>query len=237
MFTRDFVQAVNDWQRGGDHKQKIRRGGQLKSLASNLPIEFRTCDTECFRQEAHEKDRIWQLLANNCLPETIAAWTIDLGVAKTFKGGVPPAGLQGVIFSVRPAQDSVILNLDTLYSNKDFQSAVKASESSISAFGNGIGRWRNSQREVILEIPHLNLATVHCYGGFSISREELAEMYFGRSASAHELDEFDKLCDRAGEAPGAGRWLSPDGTKAVLDRMEPHIARLKIRKTQENNIK
>ncbi|PKQ10623.1 MAG: hypothetical protein CVT70_18610 [Alphaproteobacteria bacterium HGW-Alphaproteobacteria-1] len=50
-------------------------------------------------QEAHEKDRIWQLLADESLPETIAAWTTDLSIAKNFKNGVPPDGLRGVIFS------------------------------------------------------------------------------------------------------------------------------------------
>ncbi|SRR6266480_6110694 len=77
-FPPELIQAVNDWQRGGDHKQKVRRGQRLKECAALLPPRFRACDQTCFRQEAHEKDRIWQLLADNRLPETIAAWTTDL---------------------------------------------------------------------------------------------------------------------------------------------------------------
>ncbi len=75
-FTLQLLQAINDWQRGGDHKQKVKRGAKLKQLAAGLPEKFRTCSATCYRQEAHEKDRIWQLLADSALPETIAAWTI-----------------------------------------------------------------------------------------------------------------------------------------------------------------
>jgi len=92
IFTRDLVQAVSDWQRGGSHDQKVKRGQRLKAVATLLPDHFRACTTTCFRQEAHEKGRVWQLLADNHLPETIASWTTDIAIAKAFKGGVPPAG-------------------------------------------------------------------------------------------------------------------------------------------------
>jgi hypothetical protein len=100
IFTLELVQAVSDWQRGGSHNQKVKRGQRLKVVAAELPEAFRVCTDPCFRQEAHAKDRVWQLLANNHLPETIAAWTVDLRTAKTFKGGMPPPGLQGVIFKI-----------------------------------------------------------------------------------------------------------------------------------------
>jgi hypothetical protein len=87
IFTRDLIQAVSDWQRGGSHDQKVKRGERLKTAAALLPKHFRTCAATCFRQEAHEKDRIWQLLADNHLPETITSWTTDIAIAKAFKGG------------------------------------------------------------------------------------------------------------------------------------------------------
>jgi hypothetical protein len=96
VFTRELIQAASDWQRGGSHRQKVRRGRHLKVVAAALPERFRSCGVACFRQEAHQNDRIWQLLADNHLPEAIASWTTDLKVAKALKGGVPPQGLQGV---------------------------------------------------------------------------------------------------------------------------------------------
>jgi hypothetical protein len=77
-FTRDCVQAVNDWQHGGDHRQKVRRGEKLKQEALVLPREFRPCDALCFRQKAHPKGRVWQLLADNklCVPDAEASSTV-----------------------------------------------------------------------------------------------------------------------------------------------------------------
>lgn len=59
----------------------------------------------------HLGDHQLQLLADNHLPETIAPWTIDIETARTLKGGVPPAGLQGVIFKIKRPKNSVVLNL------------------------------------------------------------------------------------------------------------------------------
>src|ERR1700677_2875515 len=55
-FTLQLLQAINDWQRGGDHKQKVKRGAKLKQFAAGLPEKFRTCSATCYRQEAHEKE-------------------------------------------------------------------------------------------------------------------------------------------------------------------------------------
>lgn len=57
------------------------------------------------------KNRVWQLLVDNHLPEIIASWTIDIAIAKAFKGGVSPPGLHGVIFKITPPKDSVVRNL------------------------------------------------------------------------------------------------------------------------------
>jgi hypothetical protein len=143
---------VSDWQRGGDHDQKVRRGRRLKEWAAELPPRFRECYTTCFRQEAHQKDRTWQLLADGHLLEEIASWTTDLDVAKRFKGGVPPPGLRGLIFSIMPPAEAVVLNLNTLFADLAFCDAVETHRPNVTGFGDGIGRWRESQREVVLEL-------------------------------------------------------------------------------------
>jgi hypothetical protein len=231
-FTRELLQAVNDWQRGGSHAQKVRRGQRLKECAAALPSRFRTCEAPCFRQEAHEKDRVWQLLADNRLPETIAAWTIDLRIAKSFKGGVPPPELQGVIFTIVPPPGTVVLNLVALYADPNFRAAVAEHRSNVNGFADGIGHWDTSQCEVVLELGTLERAGVYSYGGFSDNKELLAALYLQRQPTAEDLAEFDALCAKAGVAPGQW-WLSPEGTQAVLKRMEPHMTRLKERKAHE----
>src|SRR5438034_11840277 len=108
LFTRELVQAVSAGSAAAATTKRLS-GQRLKAVAATLPQAFRVCTDTCFRQEAHGTNRIWQSLANNHLPETIASWTIDIGVAKTLKGGVRPTGLQGVIFKITPPKNSVVL--------------------------------------------------------------------------------------------------------------------------------
>jgi hypothetical protein len=233
-FTRDLIQAVNDWQRGGDHRQKVQRGVRLKECAAALPASLRECDVACFRQEAHQKDRTWQLLADNCLPETIAAWTTDVQVAKTLKGGVPPLGLQGVIFKLIPPRGSVVLNIAELYKNPDFLNVVERHRPNIVGFHDGIGRWGGSQSEVVLELDNPKSAEVFSYGGFSPNREVLAELWLQRKPTSEDLANFDALSAEAGAVPGPW-WLSQAGTQAVLRRIEPHLERLREKKRREQS--
>ena len=232
-FTCELVQAVFDWQRGGSHDQKVKRGECLKAAAATLPEAFRVCTGSCFRQEAHEKDRVWQLLADNHLPETIASWTTDIGVAKAFKGGVPPPGLHGVIFKITPPKNSVVLNLTALNANPAFQAVVETHKANIAGYRDGLGRWQDSQREVVLELGNLAQASVYSYGGFSSDRETLVELRLGRKPTPEDLAEFDELAKKAGITAGGEWWLSESGTQAVLNRMQPHIARLKQKKADE----
>lgn len=229
-FTLELLQAINDWQRGGDHKQKLRRGAKLKQLAAALPERFRTCSEICYRQEAHEKDRIWQLLADESLPETISAWTTDLSVARDFKNGVPPDGLRGVIFGLTPPSESVVLNLIEIYRDSDFRSAIQKHELGITGFRDGIGRYDDTQHEIVLELHKLGPETIHCYGGFASDRETLAEQFFGHKPNAEGLAFFDQLCRQAHIPVSGAWWLTEEGTKNVLDRMVPHIKRLRCLK-------
>jgi hypothetical protein len=208
-FTHQLIQAINDWQRGGSHRQKVLRGTRLKACATTLLLRYRECRVACFRQEAHEKGRTWQLLANNCLPETIAAWTTDLQVAKNIKGGVPPLGLQGVIFKLIPPSGSVVLNLTTLYADPDFLAVIDTHKRDIVGFHDGIGRWAGSQSEVVLELGNLESAEVHSYGGFSANREALAELWLRRTPTPEDLANFDTLCAELALRLGHGGLVKP----------------------------
>jgi hypothetical protein len=225
LFTPELIQAVSDWQRDGDHRQKVKRGQRLKECTPALPIQFRTCDQACYRQEAHKKDRVWQLLADNRLPETIASWTTDLAVAKHFKGGVPPAEWQGAIFTLTPPPGTVVLNLVSLFTDVSFLAAVEAHQSRIRHFHNGIGRWRASQSEVVLELGSLDPATVYSYGGL-YNKESLAALVLQREPTAEDLAALGTLLARIGSSRDDW-WLTPSGTQAVLKRIEPHLPRLR----------
>lgn len=236
QFTLEILQAINDWQRGGDHKQKVKRGAKLKQASQALDSRFRTCTITCYRQEAHEKDRVWQLLADEKLSETIAAWTTDLATAKHLKGGVPPLGLQGVIFEIVPPAGSVILNLKEVYNAAEFHSEIAAQKSKIVGIGDGIEKYGSSQHEVILELGKLTPNQIFSYGGYASDRVTLAQEIFGRKPTAQDLLDFDALCAKANISQAGDWWLGPNGTKNVLARVEPQVSKLKALKAAQNSV-
>jgi hypothetical protein len=234
LFTPELIQAVSDWQRDGDHRQKVKRGQRLKECAAMLPIQFRTCDRACYRQEAHKKDRIWRLLADRHLPETISSWTTDLAVAKDLKGGVPPAEWQGVIFKLTPPSGTIVLNLVKLFADADFLAALEAHQPRTRYFHNGIGRWRDSQSEVVLELDNLDPATVYSYGGL-YSKESIAALVLQRKPTAEDLAALGTSLAKIGSLRDDW-WLSPSGTQAVLKRIETHLPRLRAKKAREQTV-
>lgn len=225
-FTREFIQAVSDWQRGGDPRQKKRRGARLKELSSQIDDRFRQSGLVAYRQVALEKGSIWQLIAERDLPETISAWTLSPKVAKEFKNGVPPEGWQGVIVALQPPVGSIILNLDALYRSADFVEALDREKGFITGYADGAGRYFGSQSEIVIEIPSIDSASIYALGGYSADRDTLIRMMFGQEPTPALIEWFDDNRKKAGAILGA-TWLEGEPLQRVLARMEPHIERLK----------
>lgn len=232
MFTKELIQAVSDWQRGGDTKQKAKRGQALKKEALKLPTEFRNCQLCCFRQLALEKGSLWKLADTLQLPETISAWTLLPEVARELKNGVPPAGLQGIIFCILPPPSSIIVNLDRLYRDHEFQRAIKSSQSSISGFANGMGRWQNSQNEVILEIDSILISDIYELGGYSGTRDELVREIYGPNPTSNNYADFDYLLRISKQKLGAC-WIGETSKDRVIKKIQSAMPSLRtIKKLQ-----
>lgn len=226
-YTLQFLQAVNDWQKGGD---PLKKGTRLAGLTKEFPENLRTCSDICYRQEAHDPSRTWQLIVDRHLPLRISAWTTDLSVAKAFKGGVPPAGLQGVIFQTVPPQGSVILNLIELYKDPEFHRALADLGNQIIGRCDGIDRYGIFQSEVILDLPTGFTAEIYTLGGFSGTAEQIAKEAFQRPPDETEVAEVRNAMAAAGQNAGAEWWLSREGARNVLVRTRPHIERLRAKK-------
>lgn len=226
-FNLSLLQAISDWQRGGDVKQNRRRGEALKEACSSLPDTYRTSVLDCFRQVALEKGSVWDLIGEDRLAEKVSSWTLDIEVAKEFKNGVPPdgQGYQGVIFCIKPlAKNQVIVNLRDLYKSPAFCDAMERNKSAIVGFSDGAGRYRDSQSEVVLEIDAVTHADIYSLGGHSSPFEQLVaqavELTYGRAATPEEME---ALLLKVGHIrPQAGpKWLTPEATKRVLARTKP----------------
>jgi hypothetical protein len=217
VFSNSLIQAINDWQRGGDPGQKARRGKKLKAECASLPVEFRQTALCCFRQIALMPKYVWALHDQLRLKETISSWTLTTDVAQQFKGGVPPDRIPGLILDIVPPPDSVIVNLDALFRNEEFVRACSDASSRITAYGDGIGRYGNTQHEVVLEIASVPITAVYALGGHSSSQNELANFYFGREPSAAEFTEFEQLLKLSGTKLGP-MWLVGAAKDRVLGR-------------------
>lgn len=232
LFTRDLLQAVSDWQRGGSPEQKARRGGALKKAALVLPRKFRQCRL-CYRQIALEKSALWNLADTLELPETISAWTQSLAIARAFKGGVPPQGSQGIIFLLYPSQDAVIVNLGRLYQDTDFQDAISKYKDHISGFHHGMGRYGNSQNEVVVEVNKIRLIDIHELGGFSMSRDDLVHVFFGPNPTASDYEEIDRRLRVTGQTLGPG-WIGEEQKDRVIAKIGTRMPVLRaIKRLQE----
>lgn len=234
-----LLQAVSDWQRGGDPKQNLRRGKALKAACAPLPEQFRTSALVCFRQVGLEKGSVWDLIGENRLPEKVSSWTYDIEVAKAFKSGVPPdgQGYQGVIFCISPPPSSrVIVNLRELYKNPEFCDAMYRNKSTIVAFSDGAGLYWDSQSEVVLEINAVSQENIYSLGGHSSPFEQLvalaAKLTYGREAKPQEVEELLMRAEHVREKAGP-KWLTPEASKRVLARTKPNVEALSaIRRTQ-----
>lgn len=239
-FPISLLQAISDWQRGGDAKQNKRRGEKLKEVSASLPAEYRSCQLICYRQIALEKGGVWDLLGENRLPEKISSWTMDVEVAKAFKGGVPPEEqeLRAVIFYLYPPPKTVIVNLSKLYREPTFVKAMEFHKSDISGYSLGAGRYGDAQSEVVLELDVVSPEDVYSMGGHSSPMDQLvamaADLVYRRPTTATERQDLLLKATRAG-VQGGPSWLNMDATRRVLARVKPQAERLAEAKRQQTS--
>lgn len=236
-FPLPLLQAVSDWQRSSTEK----RAQALKAECEALPAEFRTCLLVCYRQIALPKGGVWDLIGEDRLPEKISSWTLDIEVAKAFKGGVPPEGqgFQGAIIFLYPPQGNVIANLSKLYRDPAFLEAMERNKSNITGYYDGAGRHENSQSEVVLEIDAVTPEDIYSLGGHSSPLEELvaqaADLVYRRPATEAERQQLFLDATRAGVSAGPS-WLNMDATRRVVARTKPQAEVLReIKRLQDAN--
>lgn len=72
-----YLQAVSDWQHGGDAKQNLRRGLTLKAICAFLPEQYRTSPLDTFRLVGLEKGSVWDLIGKDRLAEKVTSSTFN----------------------------------------------------------------------------------------------------------------------------------------------------------------
>jgi hypothetical protein len=227
-FTFDLVQAVNDWQRGGDADQK-KRAKALKAAAADLPEKFQSTSSRCYRQIALKDNGLRHLGNKYKLPEAISAWTKSEEVAKQFKDGVPPKEWQGVIFAIEPDNDSVVVDIDALYSDDDFVNAISNFKNKIKGYHSGIDKYGDSQSEVVVEVSDVPIESMHAWGGYSSQMEQLAKLFFdylGIDSKDRDTEKFKELISDSGVELGPHWLTSADAVERVNQRLKELARRI-----------
>jgi len=232
MFSLELLQAINNWQFKGIGSDKELLAQQIAEHAKSLPTEFKNISTKCYRKIDLTGNHTFNLGLHMKLEESYSSWTFDSEIAKDFSGGVPPKGWQGVIFELTPEDTSyeVIINLDALFSNSNFLNACHENKNKIKGYSNGIGCFMNIEREVIVKIPELHIHQLWAYGGYSNSREKLAETVFGHKPDANELVQFDEMMKKAGMQVGPA-WVTGAGKDLAV---KTHIATAQLLAKEKN---
>jgi hypothetical protein len=231
MYNLELLQAINDWQATGMGSNKTQIAERIIEHSKDLSSKFKTLNSKCYRQLALSGINSVLLGANMQLPETYSSWTFDKSVAQSFNGGVPPIGKQGVIFEIdnNVPDFEVIINLYELFKDQDFIAACNKIAKDITSFKTGIGYFMNKEAEVVLKIEKITTNQIWSYGGYSASREQLAEMLFGQKPTEKQFEYFDDLI-RQGNINIGGNWVTgaaKDSTVALHIREAQRLTKSK----------
>lgn len=221
-FPATLLHAIDRWQKGGDHAAKVKRGQRLKQQVLSLnDASLGWCPEVVYRRLALPQRYIWTFITTGALPETISAWSLNLDVAKGIKGGVPPEWQDGkrwvgVILGYKPKPEDVVVNLDALWLDLRYQRFL--AEAGPEKYAEGIRRYKNLQREVVLDLERVSLKQIWSWGGYSSSVEELTELFL-RVKPTREQTNWVREIIQANDIPTGARWTSSSGARNVTLRV------------------
>ncbi|HED2902599.1 TPA: hypothetical protein R4Z66_005902, partial [Citrobacter freundii] len=127
-----------------------------------------------------------------------------------------------------PKDIEVIINLNTVYASEEFLCAIEKYRQQIIGYYSGIDKYKDTQKEVVLELNNLDTSDILYLGGYSGTLEDLAIL--NGSKTPDETLKFQQRIKELEVEPKMPWWLSSNGTQNVLERVKPKVLDLKGRK-------
>lgn len=176
-FSRDFLIALSNWQRGWAENQVERRkiADKLVELCEQIPDKYKKVNVTCFRKRFIRDGEIVPILLDNDFFEGIASWTTDLDYAKYFKGIIRPDTKFVMVFEHQPKPEEVVINIIELWKDGNFKIAVSEFEKDDSEGAKALLNFRDYQAEIILRST-LKGSEIVDIVGVSSSFEEICDM-------------------------------------------------------------
>jgi len=226
-FSVEFIQAVSDWQRGGNSGMKMKRGVRIKELVADQLDEFKACSFPCYRKVKLNPHFVWEMGDKLQIKETISAWTSSPDVAQSFKGG-PERGSVCVIFKIIPRNEEVIINLESLFSDSEFMNYIDNCKAQVRHFDAGTGRYLGSQKEIILEIDSVDINDIYAFGGYSSHIDTIIQKASGLKANRKSRRSADRKGGFNGESYKPN-WIINDAKDRTIEFLIKQTKEIKER--------
>lgn len=176
-FSRDFLIALSNWQRGWSENQVDRRkiGDKLILQCELLPEKYKKVNLPCYRKRFIQYGELVPILLDNDFFEGIASWTADIDYAKKFKGIVKTDTKFVMLFEHLPKPEEVVINLIELWKEEAFKNAVNEFEKDDIEGAKALLHFKDYQSEIILRTT-LKGSEIIDIVGVSSSFEEICDM-------------------------------------------------------------
>ncbi len=177
MFDRSFLIALSNWQKGWNENQAKRRelADALVKACDTLPDNFKNCKVPCFRKRFIVGGEIVPIILEDNYFEGIASWTTDIECAKKLKGLINPATSFAIVFKQLPRKVDVIVNINELWLNQDFENAVQELKKTDPELAYPLLNFKDYQSEVVLRTTLKGTEIEHIVG-VSTSFENICDM-------------------------------------------------------------
>jgi hypothetical protein len=223
IFSTSLIQALSDWQRG-EGASKAALALALKDEALKLPTDFRATTGTFYRRIDIDPANLMVIGTKFKLPETISSWTKDYSVAKHFKE-LPKTGYRGSIFSLVPTK-GVILDIDRLFSTKAFRTRLFQIQGQIIGLKEGIHRYANSEKEVLIECSDISADSLYALGGYTKDKDYYLNLQYGPNPTDQQRHQFEQAMLKGNQRIGP-YWLNDKETIARLTKkLTDNAARL-----------
>lgn len=177
MFEKSFLIALSNWQKGWRENQTKRRdlADKLVESCVSLPESFKSCNSPCYRKRFIVGGEIVPIILEDDYFEGIASWTVDIECAKKLKGLVNPETSFAIVFKQLPKNEDVVVNINELWKNKDFENAVNELNKTDPELAYPLLNFKDYQSEVVLRTTLKGTEIEHIVG-VSTSFENICDM-------------------------------------------------------------
>ena len=225
FYTLKFLQTINDWQKWTEDPN-CRKKLIEKMLLLDIPNDLKQPPKVCYRVTDFNKNdgrSITELGINEYVDiDRITSWTLDYDIAKNFfKAPLKPENGINFIVKIYPVSEDIVINLHTLYSDENFIKACRKYEISIQRYDKGINKYKDSQKEIILNPRRVYINEIFAFGGYSSEKKEIMRQFFHKShisdVTSMEQKYFEQL-ERYSPIKCGAFWINhPQSISRYID--------------------